>query len=157
MDVFMAFPLIIMALAIVATLGNGIENVIIAITIPFIPQCARVVRSSALAIREIPYVDAARALGFTHSRIILRHMAPNVMAPFLIGEHARKVSINELLTMHLGPDDVLVNMSLDFADGLSSADVEALVNELEKKIKASHEQVTRVFIEAQSFAAHSRQ
>ncbi len=84
MDVFMAFPLIIMALAIVSILGPGIENVIIAITIPFIPQCARVVRSSALAIREIPYVDAARALGFSHSRIILRHMVPNVMAPFLI-------------------------------------------------------------------------
>jgi len=84
MDVFMAFPLIIMALAIVSTLGPGTENVIIAITIPFIPQCARVVRSNALAIREIPYVDAARALGFSHSRIILRHMVPNVMAPFLI-------------------------------------------------------------------------
>ncbi len=84
MDVFMAFPLIILALAVVATLGPGTENVIIAITIPFIPQCARVVRSSALAIREIPYVDAARACGFSHMRIILRHMAPNVMAPFLI-------------------------------------------------------------------------
>lgn len=84
MDVFLAFPLIIMALAIVAIFGPGIENVIIAITIPFIPQCARVVRSNALAIREIPYVDAARALGFGHARIILRHMVPNVMGPFLI-------------------------------------------------------------------------
>ena len=84
MDVFMAFPLIIIALAVVATLGTGTTNVIIAITIPFVPQCARVVRSSALAIREIPYVDAARSLGFGHSRIILRHMMPNVMAPFLI-------------------------------------------------------------------------
>ncbi len=84
MDVFMAFPLIIMALAVVAVLGPGIENVIIAITIPFIPQCARVVRSTALSIREIPYIDAARALGYSHIRIILRHMAPNVMAPFLI-------------------------------------------------------------------------
>ncbi len=83
-DVFMAFPLIIMALAVVATLGPGTQNVIIAITIPFIPQCARVVRSSALAIREIPYVDAARALGFSNARIILRHMVPNVMAPYLI-------------------------------------------------------------------------
>lgn len=83
-DVFMAFPLIIMALAVVATLGPGTQNVIIAITIPFIPQCARVVRSSALAIREIPYVDAARALGFSNTRIILRHMVPNVMAPYLI-------------------------------------------------------------------------
>lgn len=84
MDVFMAFPLIIMALAVVATLGTGTQNVIIAITVPFIPQCARVVRSSALALREIPYVDAARACGFTNSRIILRHMVPNVMAPYLI-------------------------------------------------------------------------
>jgi peptide/nickel transport system permease protein len=84
MDVFMAFPLIIMALAVVSILGTGIQNVIIAITIPFIPQCARVVRADALAIREIAYVDAARALGFSHPRIILRHMVPNVMAPFLI-------------------------------------------------------------------------
>jgi len=83
-DVLMAFPLIIMALAVVAIFGTGVENVIIAITIPLIPRCARVVRSSALAIREIPYVDAARALGFGHVRIILRHMVPNVMAPFLI-------------------------------------------------------------------------
>ncbi len=84
MDVFMAFPLIIMALAVVSIFGTGVQNVIIAITIPFIPRCARVVRSSALAIREIPYIDAARANGFSNTRIILRHMVPNVMAPFLI-------------------------------------------------------------------------
>jgi len=84
MDVFLAFPLIIMALAMVAIFGTGAQNVIIAITIPFIPRCARVVRSSALAIREVPYIDAARANGFSHARIILRHMVPNVMAPFLI-------------------------------------------------------------------------
>lgn len=84
MDIMMAFPLIIMALAIVAIFGTGVHNVIIAITIPLVPRCARVVRASALAIREIPYVDAARACGFGHARIILRHMVPNVMAPFLI-------------------------------------------------------------------------
>ena len=84
MDIFMAFPLIIMALAVVAVLGSGIDKVIIAITIPFIPMCARVVRSNALAIREIPYIDAARACGFSHARIVLRHMVPNVMAPYLI-------------------------------------------------------------------------
>src|SRR5271169_2856265 len=83
-DIVMAFPLIIMALAMVAIFGSGLHNVIIAITVPLIPRCARVVRSSALAIREIPYVDAARACGYGHSRIILRHMVPNVMAPFLI-------------------------------------------------------------------------
>jgi len=84
MDVFMAFPSIIIALAIVATFGSSTEIVILAITIPMIPNCARVVRSSALQIREIPYVDAARSLGFGHVRIVMRHMVPNVMAPYLI-------------------------------------------------------------------------
>ena len=84
LDIVISFPLIIMALAVVSIFGTGVENVIIAITIPLIPRCSRVVRSSALAIREVPYVDAARALGFGHLRIILRHMVPNVMGPFLI-------------------------------------------------------------------------
>ena len=88
MDVLMAFPLIILALAVVS-IGKALPisdtyKVILAITIPFIPRCARVVRSSALAIREVPYIDAARACGFGHARIILRHMVPNVMAPYLI-------------------------------------------------------------------------
>ena len=83
-DVVMAFPLIILALAIVSIFGTGVQNVIIAITIPLIPRCARVVHSAALVIREVPYVDAARACGFSAWRIILRHMVPNVMAPFLI-------------------------------------------------------------------------
>ena len=102
MDVFLAFPLIIMALAVVAIFGTGAQNVIIAITIPLIPRCARVVRSNALAIREIPYVDAARALGFSHTRIILRHMAPNCMAPFLI-----------MLTTFLG-QAILLEASLSY-------------------------------------------
>jgi peptide/nickel transport system permease protein len=84
LDVVMAFPLIIMALAVIAIFGSGVFNVIVAIAIPLIPRCARVVRSSALAIREVPYIDAARACGFGHARIILRHMMPNVLAPFLI-------------------------------------------------------------------------
>jgi peptide/nickel transport system permease protein len=84
LDVLMAFPLIILALAVVAVFGTGVQNVIIAITIPLFPRCGRVVRASALAVREIPYVDAARALGFSHARIVLRHMMPNVLAPFLI-------------------------------------------------------------------------
>ncbi len=101
-DVIMAFPLIILALAVVATLGPGTQNVIIAITIPFVPQCARVVRSNALAIREIPYVDAARALGFSNMRIIMRHMVPNVMAPYLI-----------MLTSFLG-QAILLEASLSY-------------------------------------------
>ena len=84
MDVLMAFPLVILALAVVSIFGTGVMNVILAITIPFIPRCARVVRSSALAVRETPFIDAARACGFSHTRIVLRHMVPNVMAPYLI-------------------------------------------------------------------------
>ena len=93
LDVFMAFPLIIIALTVVVASRSIFPNagpelqvlfVVFAITIPFIPKCARVVRSSALAIREIPYIDAARANGYSNSRIIMRHMVPNVMAPFLI-------------------------------------------------------------------------
>ena len=83
-DILMAFPLIILALAVVSVFGTGVFHVMIAITIPLIPRCGRVVRASALAVREVPYVDAARALGFGDARIILRHMVPNVVAPFLI-------------------------------------------------------------------------
>src|SRR5512132_686758 len=84
MDVFFAFPVIILALTVVAVLGTGAGNVVLAIATPMVPRCARVVRSSALSAREMPYVDAARASGYSHARIILRHMLPNVMAPILI-------------------------------------------------------------------------
>jgi peptide/nickel transport system permease protein len=102
MDVFISFPLIILALAMVAILGNNLPNLITAITIPMIPRCALVIRSSALAIRELPYVDAARAAGFRHRRIILRHMLPNVMASYLI-----------MLTAFLG-QAILLEASLSF-------------------------------------------
>jgi len=74
----------------------------------------------------------------------------------LARDHSDDATLNELLTMQLGPEDVLVTMSLDFASGLSADDVERLVSELENKIKTAHPEVTRVFIEAQSFAAHFR-
>ena len=102
MDVFFAFPVIILALAVVAILGTGAGNVILAIATPMIPRCARVVRSSALAVREMPYVDAARAAGFGNRRIILRHMLPNVMAPILI-----------MATAFLG-EAILLEASLSF-------------------------------------------
>src|ERR1700739_2749400 len=70
LDVVMGFPGLILALAVVSIFGTGVHNVIVAITIPLIPRCARVVRSSALSIREVPYIDAARACGFGHTRII---------------------------------------------------------------------------------------
>jgi peptide/nickel transport system permease protein len=84
MDVLISFPLLILALAVVTALGNNDTNVIIAITIPIIPRVARVIRSSALTIRRMPFVEAARCIGANHSRIVLRHMLPNVMAPYLI-------------------------------------------------------------------------
>ncbi len=102
MDVFFAFPVIILALAVVAILGTGLGNVILAIATPMVPRCARVVRSSALSIREMPYVDAARAAGFGNRRIILRHMLPNVMAPILI-----------MATAFLG-EAILLEASLSF-------------------------------------------
>jgi len=88
-DIFLAFPIIVLALVVVAMLGRnlvaGIDtNLIVAIAIPITPKVARVVRSAALSIREMPYIDAARAAGYSHARIIFRHMAPNVVAPFLI-------------------------------------------------------------------------
>jgi peptide/nickel transport system permease protein len=102
MDVFFAFPVIILALAVVAILGTGLGNVILAIATPMVPRCARVVRSSALSVREMPYIDAARAAGFGHRRIILRHMLPNVMAPLLI-----------MATAFLG-EAILLEASLSF-------------------------------------------
>ncbi|HZM48451.1 MAG TPA: ABC transporter permease [Burkholderiales bacterium] len=89
MDVLLSFPIIVLAITVVAVLGNyvvlGLDiNLIIAIAIPMLPRVERVVRASALAVRELPYVDAARAAGYSHARIIFRHMVPNVVAPYLI-------------------------------------------------------------------------
>ena len=104
MDLLLSFPLIILALVVVSLLGSGMTNVIFAITVPMVPRCALVLRSSALALREMPFVEAARALGFGPTRIILRHMLPNVMAPYLI-----------MLTAFLG-QAILLEASLSFLD-----------------------------------------
>lgn len=88
-DIMLSFPLIVLALVLVAVVGKtmvfGIDvGVIAAITIPIIPQVARVIRSSALSIRGLPYVEAARVSGYSTTRIIFRHMAPNLVAPYLV-------------------------------------------------------------------------
>lgn len=83
-DAMMAFPSLILALTIVATLGAGLDKVIFAIAIVQIPRAARVVRSQALAIREMDYVSAARSIGATDTRIMFRHIFPQVVAPWLI-------------------------------------------------------------------------
>jgi peptide/nickel transport system permease protein len=88
-DILLSFPIIVLAVVCVAMLGKfivfGVDvNLVVAIAIPIVPKVARVVRSSALSVREMPYIDAARAAGYTHARIIFRHMVPNVFAPFII-------------------------------------------------------------------------
>lgn len=88
-DILLSFPIIVLALVVVAMLGRnmilGVDiNLILAIAVPTMPRVARVVRSAALSIRELPYIDAARVQGFGHARIIFRHMVPNVAAPYLI-------------------------------------------------------------------------
>lgn len=89
MDILLAFPIIVLALAVVAVLGKfpvgGLDlNLVIAIAIPIVPKVGRVVRAAALGVRAMPYVDAARAAGYSHRRIIFRHIIPNVAAPYLI-------------------------------------------------------------------------
>jgi peptide/nickel transport system permease protein len=89
MDVLLAFPIIVLALSVVAVLGKfvvlGLDvNLVVAIAIPIVPKVARVVRSAALSVCVMPYIDAARAAGYSHRRIIFRHIVPNVVAPYLI-------------------------------------------------------------------------
>jgi len=102
MDMLLSFPLIVLALVVVSVIGTGITNVVLAIMVPMIPRCALVLRSCALSLREMPFVEASRALGTGHVRIIFRHMMPNVVAPYLI-----------MLTAFLG-QAILLEASLSF-------------------------------------------
>ena len=83
-DAFMAFPALILALGLMAFLGPSLNNVIITLVIIFIPGSSRVIRSEALRVREMAYIDAARALGSSNLRIILRHMLPNCLATYIV-------------------------------------------------------------------------
>ncbi|MBI2908904.1 MAG: ABC transporter permease [Chloroflexi bacterium] len=83
-DILLAFPVLILALCVVAALGPSVRNVIIAVSIVLIPQGTRVVRSSALAVRETQYVDAARAIGASGWHMLMKHVLPNCIAPFII-------------------------------------------------------------------------
>jgi peptide/nickel transport system permease protein len=109
MDILLAFPQLILALAIASILGPAVHNVIIAIAIPIIPRAARVVRSTALSVKELQYVEAVQALGAVRRRIILQHIVPNVMAPYLI-----------LLTAQLG-GAILAEAALSYL-GLGAAE-----------------------------------
>ena len=88
-DLMLSFPIVVLAIVVIAifpkTVVVGIDiNVIIAIAILFTPKVARVIRAQALTIVTLPYIDAAKASGYSASRIIFRHILPNVSAPFLI-------------------------------------------------------------------------
>jgi peptide/nickel transport system permease protein len=84
MDVLLAFPSLLLALAVVGTLGPGLVNAVIAVAIVGVPQYARIVRSVVLGVREEEYVQAARALGAGDARLIALHVAPNVLGPVVV-------------------------------------------------------------------------
>jgi peptide/nickel transport system permease protein len=83
-DAMMAFPDILLAIALVAALGGSVFNVIIALTIVYTPRVARIVRASTLVIRELTYVEAARALGVSTWRILTNHVLRNIVSPLIV-------------------------------------------------------------------------
>lgn len=84
MDIMLAMPSILLAIAIVATLGAGLRNLVIAIGISTIPQYARIVRASVLSIKDQEFVEAARCIGASDWRILTRHILPNCLAPIIV-------------------------------------------------------------------------
>ena len=83
-DAVMAFPLLVLALTIVAVLGPSVNNVVAAISVILFPQAARVIRSTVLSVKENPYIDAAQAIGAGQTRIIFVHILPQCMAPYIV-------------------------------------------------------------------------
>lgn len=83
-DTLQALPGLILAMAMAAVLGPSVFNTILAIAIPKTPGIARVVRASTMALRELPYVEAARAMGMSEFRIAVRHILPNTLAPLIV-------------------------------------------------------------------------
>jgi peptide/nickel transport system permease protein len=84
MDLLMAFPDVLLAIAVMSILGTRIENVIIALAVIYTPRTARVVRGAVLAVRHLEFVEAARALGARDAAMILRHVVPNVMPQLVV-------------------------------------------------------------------------
>ena len=109
MDILLAFPQLILALAVASILGPAVQNVVVAISIPIVPRVARVVRSAALSVKENVYVEAVQALGASRRRIVLQHIVPNVTAPYII-----------MLTAQLG-GAILAEAALSYL-GLGSAE-----------------------------------
>ena len=84
MDILLAFPGILLALAIVSVLGGGMNNVIISVAIFSIPVFARISRGSTLEVRELEYIEAVKALGASDFRIIVLHVLPNILSPIIV-------------------------------------------------------------------------
>ncbi len=84
MDIMQALPLLVMALLMAAALGPSLINTIIAISIPLVPNVARIIRSNTLALREMPFVEASKALGMSETRIAIEHILPNTIAPLIV-------------------------------------------------------------------------
>mgnify|MGYP001291412862 FL=1 len=101
-DIMQALPLLVLALVMAASLGPSLENTVFAISIPLVPNVARVVRSSTLSLREMPFVEAARAAGMSEIRVATRHVLPNILAPLIV-----------LFTAQLGAA-ILIEASLSF-------------------------------------------
>ncbi len=101
-DILQALPLLVLALVMTAALGPSLPNVIIAIAIPLIPIVARVIRANTLALREQPFIEAAKSIGMSEMRIALRHVLPNTLAPLIV-----------LATAQLG-STILTEASLSF-------------------------------------------
>ncbi len=83
-DIMQALPLLVMALLMAAALGPSLINTVIAISIPLIPQTARVIRANTLALREMPFVEASKAVGMSEWRIAVQHILPNTLAPLIV-------------------------------------------------------------------------
>src|SRR5256885_2263640 len=101
-DILQALPLLVLALVMSAALGPSLPNTIIAIAIPLIPTVSRVIRANKLALRELPFVEAAKSIGMSESRIAFRHVLPNTLAPLIV-----------LATAQLG-STILTEASLSF-------------------------------------------
>jgi peptide/nickel transport system permease protein len=101
-DILQALPLLVLALVMSAALGPSLENTVLAIAIPLVPYVARVIRANTLALRELPFVEAAQAIGMSEWRIAVRHILPNTLAPLIV-----------LATAQLG-SAILTEASLSF-------------------------------------------
>ena len=101
-DILQSLPLLVLALIMTAALGPSLPNVIIAIAIPLIPTVSRVIRANTLALRELPYIEAAKSIGMSETRIAIRHVLPNTLAPLIV-----------LATAQLG-STILTEASLSF-------------------------------------------